>query len=1212
MATAQLQRGYKGIFSTFVAIEFGVLGELRVTVGGAELDLGGPRQKALLARLLIARGQLVPRDQLVEEVYGAARSGIKALQVGIVRLRRALASFDDGVGLLESHDGGYLLRVPPEALDAGRFERALVAAERALARADPERARGELSSASSLRRGPALAEFAREAWARGESARLEELHLRSLELRGEIELALGAPTRAIVELEPLVTIHPSRERAWALLMVALYRSGRQADALAAYRSAREHLVDEHGIEPGRELRELQRAILLQEQRLTAPATPIAAQLPHPPELAAALGTGGNRPPFVGRLSERAALAAALSRCSAGERLAALIAGEPGIGKTRLAAELADSARAAGFAVLLGRCDNDLKLPFKPFVEVLGQLLSSTAHDRLQAHVREHEAILARLLPPLAVGLGTAASEPATLGLHSAEMNGLQYALFAAVAGLLQEAGDAQALMLVLEDLHWADRSSLLLLKHLLTTPTQPRLMVLGTYRSSELGPGHPLQDLVADLHREPGILRLELVGLLDAEVAELARLTAGDRGELRPAAIRALRKSTAGNPFFVTEVLQALLESGGEPSDWDPDDSLPLPASIRETVARRVARLGEEGSMCLAAAAVLGVTFDHEVVAQVLERPATEVLDVLEAAVAAGLLSEDGEQMAFRHALIAQTLYETLSTSRRRTLHRRAAEVLEERATGAEGDVAVATVARQWMRAATRGADLERARAWARRAGDDAIEKLAPQEAQRWYQQALVLGDGASDHPEEERCELLIELGTAQRQSGDPAFRDTLLEAARMAHRHGNRGQLVRAALANTRGFVSGTGGVDEERIAVLEDALEAVGRGRTAERARLLATLAGELSFTGDWKLRAQLSDEALAIAREVDNPQTLVHVLSQRVVTIWSPATLEERLINTAECRHAADLLDDPLAQFQSVHWRASACIESGAFIEAAECRDRSRRLAERLRQPTALWMASYDHANEAIIAGRLDDAEQMSNDAFGLGQASGQPDALLILASQLMVIRYEQGRLGETIELVAQSLEQNPRITGFRSVLALGYCDERRHAEAASLVLGDAAERFVSLAYDLTWLSVTCVYAHVAARLTAADAIPLKVVETLHELLEPWHDQVAYTGAGAWGLVEHYLGMLDHALGNEPAAARRLQNAVRRAEVLRAPIWATHSRLELARALMASGRRVDAERLLRETCREAAALGCRTISRDAGELLADATLGERVVSR
>lgn len=309
-----------------------------------------------------------------------------------------------------------------------------------------------------------------------------------------------------------------------------------------------------------------------------------------------------------------------------------------------------------------------------------------------------------------------------------------------------------------------------------------------------------------------------------------------------------------------------------------------------------------------------------------------------------------------------------------------------------------------------------------RRAGEDAIAKLAPREP-------LTVCDRRPQPLEEDRCELLIELGTAQRQSGDPEFRDTLLEPAPIAHRRGDAQRLVRAALTNTRGFVSATGGVDEERIAVLEDAPDAA---------------------------CARLSDEALAVARQTGDLRALVDVLSPRNVTIWRPGALPERLANTAEFRRAADLLDDPLAQLQSVPRRASVRIESGAFGEAAE---------------------------------------------------------------QLA---------GEAGDLVAQSLEQNPRVTGFRSVLALACCEERRCGEAASLLPADARSGFSSLAYDLT-----C------------------------GVLAPWVAQIAYTGTGGWGCVEHHLGMRDLALCQAGAAATRRERALRRGELLaEATLGATRS--------------------------------------------------------
>lgn len=1211
-----------------------MLGGLRIAVDGRQISLTGARQRALLMRLLLARNQIVSGERLVDDLYPGSRSGQKALQVGIARLRRTLGA-QAGERVL-TRDAGYELATRPGELDLERFESQLTRGLALLQIDDAAGARDAASGGLAMWRGAPLGELAEEPWARGESARLQELHLQAHELQADAELDLGAADAAVARLEALVTLHPAREGLHERLMLALYRTGRQAEALAAYRELRSHLVESHGIEPSRELRELQRAILLQDASL-GDQRPGAAQR-HPPSAATAAdaGTGAlpatemlaatpaaavapltaparligeGAAPFVGRAAELAALSSAIETCAQGTRAAALISGEPGIGKTRLAGQVAILAAEHGFDVLIGRCDDDLAIPFKPFVEALESLLAGGLDAGLQAHLREHRAVLAHLLPAHRRDPGeTRSADPESRHWQErreAPSEGLQYALFAAVAALLLEASRRRPLLMILEDLHWADRPTMLLIKHLLASPAKPRLMVLGTYRSSELRPEHPLKDLLADLHREGSVARLELVGLLDGEVGELVGgLSAGHR-TLSPRAARALRRSTAGNPFLVTEVTRALMDSGaaalGALGEDDPaaEGTLPLPLSVRETVGQRVERLPGDAASFLAAASVLGVAFDPELLGPLLQRPRADALSALEAALAAALLEEGGGQMSFRHALIAQTIYETLSAARRRELHGRAAELMAARAETARSHAGPAAIARQYLRA---GPDAESGRAieWARRAAADALAKLAPQEAQRWYQEALTLTDRGAAEDGRMRCELLAELGEAQRQSGDPASRETLLEAARLAGALHDDEVLVRAALANTRGFVSGTGGVDDERIAVLEHALALVGPARSPVRARLLATLAGELSYAGDFERRSALSDEALAIAREDGERQTLVHVIGPRNVTIWCPATLAERHRNTAECLRAADMLDDPLAQFQAVHWRASTCVETGAFAEAAMCRRRARGLAEHLRQPTALWMARYDSANEALIAGRLSESERLANEAFAIGQASGQPDALLILGSQLMVIRYEQGRLGECIELVTQSLEQNPRIPGFRAVLALAYCEERRYEDAAASLLCDARDGFGTLAYDLTWLSVVCAYAQVAARLTAAGTPHPEISEQLRDLLTPWQAQIAYTGAGAWGLVACYLGQALLATGDAQGAARVLEGAVSRAERLPAPVWAARCGLELARALRACRRHAEAQALLTRVRRDAASLECAGIAREAEELL------------
>ncbi|HEY0189478.1 MAG TPA: BTAD domain-containing putative transcriptional regulator, partial [Kofleriaceae bacterium] len=1034
--------------------------------------------------------------------------------------------------------------------------------------------------------------------AQAERARLDELRLRAAELRGEALLALGRDDRALLELRQLVAAHPERERPRGTLMLGLYRGGRQAEALALFRDGRRHLIDEHGIEPGSALRELHQAILVQDPRLDrSPPPPVA---PLPPRLR---HHGGQ--PFVGRAAERAALDAALDRVGGGERLAVLLSGEPGIGKTRLAVELAGDAAARGFTPLAGRCDEDLGRSFQPFEEALGALADRLPDELLAAHAREHGDVLARLLPPLAERLRQLGAGAEAGGADVAIAGAGQYALFAAVGDLLARLGDTAPLLLVLEDLQWADRPTLLLLKHLLTTPAHPRMLVLATHRADEPDGAGPLADLLAELHREPAIVRLELEGLRDDEVAELV---ATAETPLLPAAVRALARGTGGNPFFLTELLRTLGEApeGELPAaalgDAAPGERLPLPGGVRETISRRVRRLGEPTTQALGGAAVLGVEFDPRLLPRVLGADPERVALALARARAAGLVGDAAAGLAFRHALIAQTLYEELPEPERMALHRRAAEALEALPPAATAREAPA-LARHWTVVRDPSA-LERAIHWCRVAGQQALAQLAPQRAQRWFEQALALLAKREEATDEERCAILIELGAAQRHSGDPSFRETLLDAARIALRRGDDERLVRAALGNTRGFVSSVGGADGEVIAVIEAALATVGPERTAVRARLLATLGGELSFSSDWTRRAALSDEALAIAREVGDPGALVHVLTERNITIWRPETLEERLANTDECLRAADLLGDPIAQFHALHWRASACVTSGLFTEARATRARARALAARIRQPTALWMTAYDDADELIVAGRLADAERRALEAGEIGQASGQPDAPLILASQLVVIRHDQGRLSELTELIAQTLELNPRLTGYRSVLALGYCEQGSFEDAARILAIDAPDRFAGLAADLTWLSVACTYAHIAARLIPAGAAPRETGLALRDLLAPWHGQIAYIGPAGGRLVAHHLGMLLLALGELDEARVQLEAAVRRADALPAPVWAARARLELARCLLAQGEEEAALALLARTRRDAEELGADGIAAGAAELLGGLT--------
>jgi DNA-binding SARP family transcriptional activator len=369
-------------------MEFRILGPLEVHDGDRAISVGGGRQKALLALLVLNANETVSTDRLVEELWGelAPATATKVVQNHISQLRRAFAD-----GLLVTEGSGYTLRLEPGSVDLDRFERLLEEGRHALARSDAQRASDRLREALALWRGPPLADFAFESFAQTEIARLEERRLVALEERIEADLGLGLNADLVGEVEALITKHPLRERLRGQLMLALYRGGRQSEALTAYQEARQTLVDELGIEPGRPLRELHQAILQQD-----PALDLAAAVP-----AAESTAEEPRGAFVGREPELAELLAGLEDALVGRGRLFLLVGEPGIGKSRLAEELTAHARARGAHVLVGRCWEAGGAPaYWPWVQSLRGYVRDADPGALGAQLGDGVAELAQIVPEL--------------------------------------------------------------------------------------------------------------------------------------------------------------------------------------------------------------------------------------------------------------------------------------------------------------------------------------------------------------------------------------------------------------------------------------------------------------------------------------------------------------------------------------------------------------------------------------------------------------------------------------------------------------------------------------------------------------------------------------------------------------------------------------------------------------------------------------------
>ncbi|HSK53986.1 MAG TPA: BTAD domain-containing putative transcriptional regulator [Jiangellales bacterium] len=832
-------------------IGFGVLGSLEVRLDGEPLLLPGHRERALVALLLTEPGRTFTVAAIVTALWGDAAPprAAKTVQSYVSRLRHALRAGGDDV--VVTRVPGYLAAVEPQQIDAERFRAMAARGRDDLAAGRPAAAVGVLREALGLWRGEPYAEF-ENFFAVAERSALEELRLTVVQDRLTGELAMGAGPELVGELDVLTAGHPWRERLWGLLMTALVRAGRQADALAAYARARATLHDELGLEPGPELREVHRQVLTQDARLlggrsggdqwgTEGAAVSAFSVVSVPG-----GTMGDMttrvasPRLVGRVAELAVLQRGLAEAAAGRQTTVLVGGEAGVGKSRLVEEFTERAVADGARVLVGRCVElgEDGLPFAPFVAALRSLLAEAGAEALAEAAGPGRDTLARLLP-----------EVGPVGPDSPTGRGR---LFEVVATLLERLGAEQPVVLVLEDLHWADGSTRDLLRFLVRVLPGARVLVVATYRSDEMRRGHPLRPLLAELERLRAIERVEVPRLTPPEVGSL--LAAILDHDPSADVVDDVHRRSEGIPFFVEELAScsdSLL--GGE-----------LPESLRDLLLVRAEQLTPDAYSVLRLAAVGGSRVEHDVLAAVCELPEAELEACLREAVAGHVLVVDDTGYAFRHALLREVLHDDLLPGEHARLHVRYAQVLEERPELMGGRPVWVESAHHWHAAH----DTERAFRASLRAADEATAAFAHAEAQRMLERAIELWHQVDDPAgvaRADRPELLRRASTAAGKAGDAERSLALVEAAveevdeavepaRAAHLLERQGQLL-FQLGRT-----------EAAVDVLEHALELVGpEGHPLDRAGALQVLAIVQMLQWWFTEAARTAREAIGLVEQV-----------------------------------------------------------------------------------------------------------------------------------------------------------------------------------------------------------------------------------------------------------------------------------------------------------------------------------------------------------
>lgn len=881
--------------------------------------------------------------------------------------------------------------------------------------------------------------------------------------------------------------------------------------------------------------------------------------------------------FVGRSDELATIGTRITDAAAGHGSFLALVGEPGIGKTRTVEEALAAAALPDDRVLWGRCPEHEGAPaYWPWVQALRGYVEDADPAFLRSALGPAAGDLARLIPAIRERL------PEVVPSVVADHEQSRFQLFDGIATFLRRASDPAPLVLVIDDLHWADEGSMMLLGFVAPEARRSRLLLLATYREQEM---RRMPHGLAEIARVGE--RVTLGGFDLAEVDDYVRRAADITP--RSSLVAELLRVTEGNPFFLAETVRLMRAEGHLDAETTGTASIALPDEVREVIRRHLRPLAEDDRLLLTIAAVLGREFDLAALQLACELPGDRLLERLGVAQAAGLVGEIPASVGryrFDHVLIRETLYGDLTPIRRAELHRRVGMALEALHREAH-EPPLAELARHFFHAAPVG-ETDKAVAYARRAGAQALGQLGYEDAVRHYERGL---EALALRPPDdaERAALLLALGDAAWRAGDiPKARDAFERVVRGARALDARELLARAALGIAR-ISPETGVPDHGLITLLQEARRGLGAGDSALATAITARLAMAMYFTRAERERVALAEEAVAMARRLGEPAALVPALITHHFMLWGPGDIATRLAITEEGLRLAATLPDPQPAFELQRWRLLTLLEHGDITEFDRELDDYRRRAEDVRLPTYLWHSRLTVTMRVLLAGHYEEGAHralalMAAKPDGYASARGQCHMI-----QMFVVCREAGRLAELDAPFKALARHFPAMPIWRCGLAALRAEQGLDAWARTLIGPLAADDFAELPRDGNYIPALALLAECAHRIGETSW-----AAALYPLLAPFADRVVISGptASSFGSAARHLGLLAETLGRPDDALRHFEAAIDLNERLAARPEVAYTRCDQARVLLARGDTAAARPLLDAARRTALDLEMRRL--------------------